>query len=81
MLLLVLVRDRNTWTLLDRKRQIYSKSKCLFLYVLPIIKLREKTCIEMSMLGFSNKADCFDLKAKTVYSNVNVLFYHLQVSS
>jgi hypothetical protein len=32
-------------------------------------------------LGFSNKADCFDLKAKTVYSNVNVLFYHLQVSS
>jgi hypothetical protein len=33
------------------------------------------------MLGFSNKADCFDLKAKTVYSNVNVLFYHLQVSS
>jgi hypothetical protein len=33
------------------------------------------------MLGFSNKADCFDLKAKTVYSNVNVLFYNLQVSS
>jgi hypothetical protein len=24
MLLLVLVRDRNTWTLLDRKRWIYS---------------------------------------------------------
>jgi hypothetical protein len=35
----------------------------------------------LKMLGFSNKADCFDLKAKTVYSNVNVLFYHLQVSS
>jgi hypothetical protein len=37
MLLLVLVRDRNTWTLLDRKRQIrvYSKSKCLFLCILP----------------------------------------------
>jgi hypothetical protein len=34
MLLLVLVRDRNTWTLLDRKRQ-YSKSKCLFLCILP----------------------------------------------
>jgi hypothetical protein len=33
------------------------------------------------LLGFSNKADCFDLKAKTVYSNVNVLFYNLQVSS
>jgi hypothetical protein len=25
MLLLVLVRDRNTWTLLDRKRQTYSR--------------------------------------------------------
>jgi hypothetical protein len=24
MLLLVLVRDKNTWTLLDRKRQIYT---------------------------------------------------------
>jgi hypothetical protein len=37
MLLLVLVRDRNTWTLLDRKRQIYSISKCLFLCILPNI--------------------------------------------
>jgi hypothetical protein len=27
-------RDRNTWTLLDRKRQIYSISKCLFLWIL-----------------------------------------------
>jgi hypothetical protein len=35
MLLLALVRDRNTWTLLDRKRQIYSKSECLFLCILP----------------------------------------------
>jgi hypothetical protein len=39
------------------------------------------TIREKYLLGFSNKADCFDLKAKTVYSNVNVLFYHLQVSS
>jgi hypothetical protein len=37
MLLLVLVRDRNTWTLFDRKRQIYSISKCLFLFILPDI--------------------------------------------
>jgi hypothetical protein len=36
---------------------------------------------QLNVLGFSNKADCFDLKAKTVYSNVNVLFYNLQVSS
>jgi ankyrin repeat protein len=35
MLLLVLVRDRNTWTLLDRKRQTYSISKCLSLCILP----------------------------------------------
>jgi hypothetical protein len=43
--------------------------------------LKETKCSEEALLGFSNKADCFDLKAKTVYSNVNVLFYNLQVLS
>jgi hypothetical protein len=42
MILLVLVRDRNTWTLLDRKRHIYSISKCLFLCILPIAFICEK---------------------------------------
>jgi hypothetical protein len=46
-----------------------------------IVCEREIGILASSLLGFSNKADCFDLKAKTVYSNVNVLFYHLQVSS
>jgi hypothetical protein len=44
------ISERNTWTLLDRKRQIYSKIKCLFLCILPI------------ELNFSKRSDLFFAK-------------------
>jgi hypothetical protein len=69
MLLLVLVRDRNTWTLLDRKRRIYSKSKCLFLCILPnAIQHDDRLCY---LRLFYNGA--FSITSKNILDDQNLL--------
>jgi hypothetical protein len=73
MLLLALVRDRNTWTPLDRKRQIYSKSECLFLCILPIVRISSTIIIPHNVF--------FLLNLTNVMSDMLTMFYKTKIRS